>query len=357
MQSLQKEELLSCIKNSVNHHEDEEAYLTFLRFSDRQMQVYEPDPLSRLMSQCSSGVCLCLETNGDEVVIDCKTTELRPKMLVEIKGEMTIGQVIQMLGNTIWKASKAGNKLDLAQHFDLYVNDCYQSAIRLSSGQLSIPLENPGHQWIKLKIWLPLYIPLSIRNVCVNGEWRECDEKRPVLYAFGDSITQGFISGRPSFCYVTQLAEMLGFDALNQGIGGAMFDPHILDDLESLPQPDQVLVAYGSNDWHHGLDFGSVKDKVTLFFDRLHHVYPNLPTHVLTPIWREDMGQPQKCGSFEDISQLIHDTASVFPNIQLIDGLKVSPHNTGCYADGFLHPNTLGFSYLAQRLYKAFIGN
>ena len=356
MKKLEKEELVSCIKNSINYHEDEDSYLTFLRFTDQQMQVYEPDPLFRLMSRCSSGVCLCLETNGDELVFDCKTTELRPKMLVEIKGEMTIGQVIQLLGNTFRKASKAGNKLDLTQYFDLYINDCYQSAIRLSSGQLIVPLGNPGHQWIKVELWFPLYIPLAIRNVCINGEWRRPEEKSPVLYAFGDSITQGFISGRPSFCYVTQLAEMLGVNALNQGIGGAMFDPHILDDLESLPQPDQVLVAYGSNDWHHGKDFGTIKDQATRFFARLHQLYPNIPTFVLTPIWREDMDQPQKCGSFENVSQLIRDSAGLFPNIQLIDGIQVSPHNTGCYADGFLHPNALGFSYLAQRLFRAFKG-
>ena len=356
MRTLDKDELISCVLNSVNTCEGDEGYLSFLRFTDKQLAVYEPNPLYRLMSQCSSGVCLAFETNGDELSFDCRTVDLNPKILAEIKGEMSLGEILHMLGETMKKVNQAGSKLDIAQHFDLYVNNCYQCAQRLGSGHLTFSIVNPEHEWINVKIFFPLYKPLCIRDVSVNGEWRQSGEKRLVLYAFGDSITQGFIAGRPSFCYVAQLAELLGVNALNQGIGGAMYDPHILDDLENLAVPDLVTVAYGTNDWRNNPDFGDIRQRVTLFYEQLNRLYPNVPTHVLTPIWRDDMDEPQQSGTFAEVTQLIRDIAGSYPAIHLIDGVAISPHNPSCFADGFLHPNISGFSYLAPRLYKAIQG-
>ena len=356
MRTLEKDELIACVRNSVNISEDEEGYLSFMRFTDKQLAVYEPNPLYRLMSNCSSGICLSLETNADELTFECRTAELNPKVLVEIKGEMTFGQVLQMLGDTVKKVNQAGSKLDIIQYFDLYVDHAYQGAVRLGSGNLTFNIPNPEHKWVHIKIFLPLYKPLCIRKVSLNGEWRPIREKRPVLYAFGDSITQGFISGRPSFCYVAQLAELLGADALNQGIGGAMYDPHILDDFENLAAPDLITVAYGTNDWRNNPDFDDITERVTDFYERLNQLYPHIPTYVVTPIWRDDMLDEQPSGTFDEVTQLIRKIAGAYPQIRLIDGLAISPHNPTCFADGFLHPNIMGFSYMAPRLYKAMQG-
>jgi lysophospholipase L1-like esterase len=353
MRTLEKDELITCVLNSVQVIEDEEGYLSFLRFTDKQMAVYEPNALYRPMSQCSSGICLSLETNADELTFECRTAELNPKVLVEIKGEMTFGQVFQLLTDTVKKVNQAGSKLDIIQFFDLYVDGAYQSAVRLGSGNLTFTIPNPDHQWVHVKIYFPLYKPLCIRNVSINGEWRPASEKRPVLYAFGDSITQGFISGRPSFCYVAQLAELLGVDAVNQGIGGAMYDPHILDDYENLATPDLITIAYGTNDWRNNPDFDDITARVTGFYERLSQLYPDVPTYVLTPIWRDDLADTMPSGTFSGVIELIRQTADAYPQIRLIDGLAVSPHNPTCFADGFLHPNIMGFSYMAPRLYKA----
>jgi len=353
MRTLEKDELIACVLNSVNVSEDEEGFLSFLRFTDKQLAVYEPNPLYRLMSQCSSGVCLSLETNADELTFECRTADLNPKVLVEIKGEMTFGQVLQMLTDTVKKVNQAGSKLDIIQFFDLYIDGAYQSAVRLGSGNLTFNIPNPDHQWVQVKIYFPLYKPLCIRNVSINGEWRPTSEKRPALYAFGDSITQGFISGRPSFSYVAQMAELLGVNALNQGIGGAMYDPHILDDFENLAVPDLITVAYGTNDWRNNPEFDDITGRVTGFYERLNQLYPAVPTYVLTPIWRDDLADVQPSGTFEKVTELIRTTAGAYPQIRLIDGLSVSPHNPTCFADGFLHPNIMGFSYMAPRLYKA----
>ena len=353
MRTLNTEELVSCVVNSINHWEDDEAYSTFLRFTDRQIKVYESNAQFHQMSLCSSGAFLMLETNGDELTIDCKIAELNPIELIRIKGETTFGQILHSLGETIKNVIWSGGQLDIVQYLDLYINDIYIDSVSLGSGLLTFSIPNPDHQWVNVKIWFPLYKPMFIRNVSINGEWRKSSKKRPVLYAFGDSITQGFVAGKPSFCYVTQLAELLGVDALNQGIGGAVFDPLILDDFENLAVPDLITVAYGTNDWSGDQSYEKIKEQITLFFGRLHQLFPAVPTYVLTPIWRADMNDTQTSGTLACIAQLIQDIAGAYPSVHLIDGISISPHNPAFFADGFLHPNISGFSYIAPRLFTA----
>ncbi|HBP37258.1 MAG TPA: hypothetical protein DD640_00640 [Clostridiales bacterium] len=353
MRTLSAAELVGCMVNSISHREDEEEYLTFLRFTDRQIQVYEPNAQFHQMSLCSSGVYLTLDTNGDELSLSCKIAELNPIELVQVKGDVTFGQILHTLGETLKNVIWAGGQLDISQHFDLYIDDVYINSVSIGSGQLTFSLPNPEHEWVNVKIWFPLYKPLSVRQVSINGEWRNTSEKRPVLYAFGDSITQGFVAGKPSFCYIAQLAELLGYNALNQGIGGAMFDPIILDGFENLAVPDLITVAYGTNDWSGNPSYEKIKEQITLFFVRLHQLYPNVPTYVLTPIWRTDMDDIQASGTFTSITQLICDIAGAYSPVQIIEGLKISPRNPAFYADGSLHPNISGFSYMASRLFKA----
>lgn len=351
MFSLSREETSACIRNSLFHIEEEEGFISYLRFTPGQLAVYENDPLYRLMSLCPAGICLELETNGDEISFECRTADFSPKTLVEIKGEMTLGQVMQLLGEKLKKLTQAG-RLDVLQHFDLYIDDVYSAALRLSKGKITFRLPNPDLEWIRVRVFFPLYKPIYINNVCGSGEWRPVQQKRPLLYAFGDSITQGFISGKPSLCYVSQLAGLLGADALNQGIGGAMFDPNILTGFEKLPVPDLVTVAYGTNDWYNGLSLGDVSKKTKAFFQRLHKLFADTPVFVITPIWRDDADAETGTGSFSGVIRMIGDIAGKYANMHLVDGLAISPHNPACYSDGYLHPNTAGFSYMAPRIYK-----
>lgn len=352
MITLNPEELASCAVNSIGQRTDDDSYMAFLRFTDRQMQVYESNAQYHQMSLCSSGIYLELETDGEELSFDCLVAQLSPSELVLIKGDTTLGDILHTLGETLKNVFWAGGQIDVSQHFDLYMNDSYIDSVGLGSGRLVFTLPNPGHQWVNVKIWFPLYKPFAIRCLSINGEWRNAREKLPVLYALGDSITQGFVAGKPSFCYVAQLAEMLGVRALNQGIGGALFDSTILEDFENLPRPDMVSVAYGTNDWADRPSLDQTREQMTLFFRRLNQLYPDVPTVVLSPIWRADLNESKPGGTFASISRLILDIAGAYPQVRLFDGLRLSPHSTAFYADGFLHPNIAGFSYLALRLFR-----
>ena len=350
---LVSEQMSDLVRNSLSHRTDEDGYVTWLRFSEAQLQFYARDSFFSLMSQCSSGVCVDFETTGHELTLDCRTADLNRKVLAQIKGELTFGEILQKLGETVRKVNQAGSRLDIIQHFDLYVDGHYTDAVRLGDGPISFCLNNPEHNWRHVRIWLPLYKPLAISNIETDGELTAVPANRPRLLALGDSITQGFVAGRPSFCYAAQLAELLDYDALNQGIGNITHDAAILTDWDQLPAPDLVTVAYGTNDWHSGKVLDEIKTSIQLFYRRLNEVFPDVPVVVLTPIWREDLETAQPCGTFADLIDAICQVASAYPQVHLVDGLAVSPHYAALYSDGWLHPNIGGFSYLAPRLYRA----
>lgn len=326
--------------------------MTFLRFSQKQMAFYAENPFFRLMSNCSSGVCLSFETDGNEVVLDCRTVDLSRKVLEQIKGELTFGEILQKLGETVKKVNQARSRLDIIQHFDLYVDGHYRDAVRIGNGEIRFCLANPEHHRVHVRIWLPLYKPLSLRSVTVDGQIWLHQAERPRMLAFGDSITQGFVAGKPSFSYVTQLADLLEVDAINQGIGNITHDHRILDDWENLAKPDLITVAYGTNDWHSEDDLETIKAYIEAFYGRLQAVFPRVPIYVMTPIWRDDLNEVKTCGTFQDLVRVICETAGFLSQVRLIDGLDISPHNPSCYSDGWLHPNITGFSYMAPRLYR-----
>lgn len=345
-------ELSRYVRHFVDTKTDDEGYVTFLRFTPGQMDYYSRQSFFKLMSQCSSGVCFSFETDGNELILDCKTVDLNREVLNQIKGEMSFAEMLQKLGETVKKVNQAKSRLDIIQHFDLYVDDHFLDSVRIGSGEITFSLDNPDRKRVHVTLWLPLYKPLSIRRMTIDGSIWDDVRKRPGLYVFGDSITQGFVAGKPSFCYVTQLAELLGFDALNQGVGSMMHDASSLCGMEDQPRPDRVMVAYGTNDWHMRDSLHEIKEAVAEFYERLVQLYPDVPIYTLTPIWREDMHEQKQSGTFSDVVGAIRRVVSAYDAVSVIDGLDMAPHNPACYSDGWLHPNIVGFSYMASRIYR-----
>lgn len=77
-------------------------------------------------------------------------------------------------------------------------------------------------------------------------------------------------------------------------------------------------------------------------------MFPDTSIFVITPIWRGDMDVSQPSGSLKDVTEVIKNETSVYPNIKIIDGLEISSHETEDYADGWLHPKKEGFAVMAE---------
>ena len=203
----------------------------------------------------------------------------------------------------------------------------------------------------QVSLYLPCLTGVEILEVKMeNATVLEPIEYAEKILVMGDSITQGYSAHFPSMTYVAQTAAHLNADYINQAIGGETFHPEILTPLEW--QPTMAIIAYGSNDW-------ALKDRQRLiedggaFLERFHELYPELPTVVLTPVWRVDA--PTRRGDdfrLEEADGILRKIVAQYPNMRPVCGWKLLPQIKELL-DDVAHPNELGFTIYAKRLCDA----
>jgi hypothetical protein len=103
-----------------------------------------------------------------------------------------------------------------------------------------------------------------------------------IYMAYGDSITQGLHSQRPSHRYTARLAKLLGAAEYNKAIAGEIFFPQLSkmpDDLS----PDYITVAYGINDWF-GWEREVTVKKMNEFYKNISEIYPDSKIFAISAI-------------------------------------------------------------------------
>ena len=187
-----------------------------------------------------------------------------------------------------------------------------------------------------------------IKNLEINAPAEPVVKKTKVLW-MGDSITQGYGSFRAGETYVSVANRLLGYEVLNQGVGGYYYDKHILTEMEGY-KPDKIIIAHGTNQF-----FTETKDKdVDEYYERLAELYPNIPVLTITPLWRgkvknEPFTEELKT-EFINFCKKIKDTASKYPNIKVVDGFELMHHDIEYYMPDWLHPNALGCEVYGRNL-------
>ncbi len=199
-------------------------------------------------------------------------------------------------------------------------------------------------------IHFPWSMRTSVEAVEIDdGSFVEAVKPPKKLLAFGDSITQGHDALRPSNRYVALLAEKLGAEEFNKGIGGEKFFPPLAKTKDSFV-PDYITVAYGTNDWN-AFDKETFKERCKGFYDNLTKTYPESKIFAITPIWRKDISEEKPFGAFSDIERLIRECVKEYENITLISGIGLVPESEKFYGDLWLYPNDAGFEHYAENLY------
>jgi hypothetical protein len=188
----------------------------------------------------------------------------------------------------------------------------------------------------------------------INGIVEKLPVKENIL-CLGDSITQGFIAGNPSQNYVALLAAKLNVNAINQGIGGYVFQSNSLNGIEQFKEqfgePKFITVAYGTNDWYYKISEKEFHENVAAYFKHLIEIFPVTSVYVITPIWRGDSElELQGKMPFENIANIIRQEVSVFQSIKIIDGLKLVPHEFKYFSDVYLHPSAEAFVMMTNNL-------
>lgn len=168
------------------------------------------------------------------------------------------------------------------------------------------------------------------------------------LLFLGDSITQGWNSEYDTLSYAYQVSEALNGESVIHGIGGSFFEPTALCNMGYTP--DTVFVAFGTNDFNHFATLEEIKNRAKEYLLLVKKLYPQAKIYVISPIWRQDCHEMQKCGTFQQCREVITKTAQSL-DLEVIDGMKLVPHHADFMADN-VHPNALGFMLYAQNLLK-----
>lgn len=336
--------------NALGCTADRKGYVSFTRFFPQQLRAVEPDAMWRAMSDAATGVYLGFLTDGNRL-----TLQFRPhsvfRLLLPVARQVkpqdrreATENMKRMFG------SKAGRKVRV-DGVDFTVDGVLSHTAPPKRGTLRFAWENPQNGLHEIRVYLPLLLGGGYRGLKVNGSVRPLPAKKRLL-CLGDSITQGFVAGSPSLCYVSRLAAALGADALNQGIGGHIYQPESLDGLQRLDfRPDAITVAYGTNDWHQAASLDTVRERIRAYYDRLTALFPDTPVFAVSPLWRADLDEPRAHGEpLTVLRELLAQETARYPNVRVVDGFSLMAHDASLFEDGFLHPNADGFAQIARAL-------
>ena len=183
---------------------------------------------------------------------------------------------------------------DLFWHtFDVFKNGEYQ----FDSQGWEIEMENPSQEMAEWSITLPTFSNAEFLKLeIINGfSLSAISKNKPVYIAIGNSITHGMgintYSTRLTYPYI--LADSLGYELYNWGIGGSKIYDGILSNFSTGLEPDLVSILWGYNDVHYSgsdayLANNSFPQYETILTTLLND-YPNacvlaiLPTYTTNP--------------------------------------------------------------------------
>ena len=314
------EQIKSLICGAVRFKEWEDGIIP-LRFTPEQYQWYDNDPRFTAKVHASSGMRMDFTTDAKEIRI-CYT-------------------------------ALTGSSRKFC-YFDLYLDQVLVQHCGMENleekpdGVLYLKNDGSAH---RITIYLPNLSGVCFREMELTGETFLNPEKSPrKLLAFGDSITQGYDAEYPSFSYINRIADHFNMELINKAVGGDTFMPEMAA-FEEAFIPERIFVAYGTNDWSVKKK-GDFEQDTAGFFRNLRNRFPNIPIHVLLPIWREDYQRETFVGTFEYMEEFIRKNCLEYEQVQVIRGFDLFPRITTFFSDYYLHPNDMGSLLMADRVIR-----
>ena len=110
-------------------------------------------------------------------------------------------------------------------------------------------------------------------------------------------------------------------------------------------------MAFGENYRYEACMARRVTRDVRSYLLEVSRLWPQVPTHVLTPLWHDEERHPShKMSCHEQVPSFIEAHAAPHDQMTLVDGLELMEHDATLLADGYEHPNQQGCRQIAQRL-------
>lgn len=309
----------------------------FQRMTDEQLEVYrEPNPAFYNKALTTAGVVLSFITDSQTMDLDIS--------IVKVMGR-SYGTVEVFCNGAALENINNYSHMELPRaHAELsYPNIRKQVHYDLDMGEKHITIHLPRLTGVYLHA-------LSL----ADGATLQPVKPAKKALVFGDSITQGFDCLLPTSHYVHALCKALDAEEYNKGVGGEKYAPWLAKCPESF-YPDYIVAAYGTNDWSSG-NPEKLQHDCTEFYRILHEKYPDVPVITITPVWRSNiqaLSDKVHFESFQQIEDCILRITAQYPNVTVVKGFHLIPHNVENFGDYGLHPNDRGFAHYGKNLLAA----
>lgn len=241
---------------------------------------------------------------------------------------------------------------------DLYADGKYVSThIAPGTGTVEVMLcEGLEPRARDLCIYLPLFSEVKVEAVGVlSGSVFEGPQPfaltRPVVF-YGTSITHGGCADRPGMSYQAMLGRRLNVDFVNLGLNGCgRGEPAVMNLLAEIDAACFVL-DYSQNQQ-------SVEDLEKAYgpsIDILRQHHPDTPILCITPIyWTPELPGAERPSRHEAMREVIRQAVSERTgkgdtHLRLLEGFKLLGPDQGEGLTDGLHPNTLGYFWMAEGL-------
>ena len=205
------------------------------------------------------------------------------------------------------------------------------------------------------ELFMPLYSPVNalyigLKKGCVLKEAAPYKHKTPMLY-YGSSITQGACASKPGDDYASRLSRMLDTDFINLGFSGSAKAEKTIVDYIAKQDPSVFILDYD----HNAPDAEHLKKTHFALYDAVRTEHGNTPIIMMTMPTVEGRENRPRNKARRDVIFNTFEKAKARgdKNVYLIDcyGCFGALKNGECGTVDGLHPDSLGFLRMAQRVY------
>lgn len=234
---------------------------------------------------------------------------------------------------------------------DTWQMACIPAGVRVEwVGSGTADLQGEGElTWVDASDRRIGYLPATpgVRVTGVEGNV-EPAPTQPRWLAYGDSITEGWVTSTPAQAWPAVAGRENGLDAINMGYAGAARgEIASAEHVAELPA-DIITVAHGTNCWTRTPHSAAmVAEVLRAFLDVVRDGHPDTPIVVVSPIVRPDAEDtPNRLGAtLADLRRAIEDVAGERDDVELVPGLHlVAPDQL---PDG-IHPGDEGHAAIAS---------
>lgn len=309
--------------------ERENGYFRFYRFIPEEARMVGDEIVIR-----PAGVGLEFRTDGSALILKGRSFDIMETIRSYFCVDVFVDGILAGCVRNIPEAECVGNYAEKK-----YPLGDFEERIALPAGEKTVRIQLPHSAGVE-------FSEIGLENAALL----EPVPREKTLILYGDSITQGYDSAHASGTYAVRVAEGLGMELFNKGVGGMGFTPQ----FAAIPNPrkaDLLIVAYGTNDWTCQ-SREALQSSAAGFVQALRQRHPETPICVLTPVWREDYQAEKKFGPFTELETVLRAACRQIPGVKVISGFDLIPHDKSYYGDLWLHPSDEGFRHFAENLLR-----